>query len=104
MSLSYGWEKLHLAVHALCSEGDTKDRLTGAVVNNLIHINPHNDLPEQMRLEFCEFVESMRRVNPISNEGAIRATVDSFQYADVKRAIEKIIGFYDQVCRYMGQR
>ena len=57
MSLSYGWEKLHLAVHSLCGQGEQSQRLVNAVVYNLIHITPENDLPEEIRGEFQEFMD-----------------------------------------------
>ena len=52
MSLSYGWEKLHNAIHSLCGQGSQAARLINAVAYSLIHIDPKNDIPEDIRDEF----------------------------------------------------
>ena len=98
---SYGWEKLHLAVHSLTGNGTQEDRLEEALVFNLIHIRPENDLPQTMREEFTEFMEQMTSEAATGEEGTIRATVTTFDEFQRRQAIEKIIGFYDTVCRHM---
>jgi hypothetical protein len=103
--LSYGWEKLHLAVHSLSlslsGASHQKERLVNAVVYNLIHITPENDLPPEQRDEFRQFIEKITSVEAKGNEGTVQATVDSLDELGTSRAIEKIIGFYDTVCRHM---
>jgi hypothetical protein len=100
MSLSYGWEKLHLAIHALTGQGTQTERLSDAIVFNLIHVSPENDLPEEMREEFTAFMGEMSSLEAIGDEGTIQATVNTFDEIERKRAIEKIISFYDTVCRH----
>lgn len=99
MSLSYGWEKLHTAVHSLCGTSSQNQRLVNAVVFSLIHITPENDLPDEMREEFQQFMGEMTSVDAVGDEGSVQATVDILGETGVSRAIEKIIGFYDAVCR-----
>jgi len=102
MSLSYGWEKLHLAVHSLSGQGEQAQRLVNAVVNNLIHITPENDLPEEICNEFHEFMDEITSVEAKGDEGTVQATANTLDEIGLSRAIEKIISFYDTVCRYCG--
>ena len=98
----YGWEKLHLAVHSLAGAMPQKERLVSAVTSNLIHITPGRDLPPELRDEFRQFMEEITSVDARANEGTIQATIDRLNEVGISRAIDKIIGFYDAVCRHMG--
>jgi hypothetical protein len=98
---SYGWEKLHTAIHSLTGSSSQKDRLVNAICYSLIHIDPDNDLPAELREDFSGFMVEMTSVNAIGNEGSVRATVDRLDEIGVAGAIEKIISFHDTVCRHM---
>lgn len=98
---SYGWEKLHLAVHSLAGASSQRDRLVNAVVYNLIHIRPENDLSPALRIEFNQFMQDITSVAAKGNEGTVQATVDSLDEVGRSKVIEKIISFYDAVCRHM---
>lgn len=98
---SYGWEKLHIAVHTLAGATDQKQRLVNAVVFNLIHITPENDLPPQIQNKFKEFMQHITSIPAIGDGGTVQATIETFDEMEIGRAIEKIISFYDTVCRYM---
>lgn len=98
---SYGWEKLHLAVNSLAGASSQRERLVNAVVFHLIHITPENDLPPELQIEFKQFMQSITSVAAKGNEGTVQATVDSLDEVAMHREIEKIIGFYDTVCRHM---
>ena len=97
---SYGCEKLHTAVSCLAGMGDQRKRLIDAVVSSLICINPDRDLPPEIRSDFAQFIGDVTSVKAERDEGNIRATVDSLDEMGVHRAVEKIIGFYDIVCRH----
>jgi len=101
---SYGWEKLHVAVHSLAGAASQKERLVGAVVFSLIHINPDVDLPEKMRDEFKQFMQEITSVAAMRDEGTVQATIDTYDELALSRAVEKIIGFYDEICHYRGGR
>ena len=101
--MSYGWEKLHLAVHSLAGLGSMDERLANAVSYNLIHITPENDLPEEIQEDFREFMSHITSVPQVGDEGSIRATINTFDEAQMTMAVEKIISFYDRSCRYMPQ-
>lgn len=99
---SYGWEKLHLAVHCLAGHGDRRKRLAGALLTlNVLVARPEDKyLPDEIQAEFVEFWKEMTSVEAKGNEGTITATVNSLDEMGIGRAIEKIIEFYDTVCRY----
>lgn len=46
---SYGWEKLHLAMHSLAGDGTQAKRLVSAIIFNLIHIRPDENLPPRCK-------------------------------------------------------
>lgn len=98
-SYHYGWEMLHLAVNSLTGHQSQRQRLVDAVLGNLIHINPENDLPPVMHEEFTSFVEGMGSAK-VGNEYAAMKSLDD---REVHQAFEKIISFYDTVCRHMKQ-
>ena len=97
---SYGWEKLQRAVSCLAGRGDQRERLVDAVVSSLIRISPDRDLPPEIRSDFAQFIGDITSVKAERDEGNIQATIDSLDEMGVHRAVEKIIGFYDTVCRH----
>jgi len=100
MSFSYGWEKLHLAVHSLTDSGNQADRLVDATSFSLINITPKSDLPKEIQEGFETLMKELTSVKPTGDEGSIRATINTFGEAELSNAIEKIISFYDTICRH----
>ncbi|WP_149980962.1 hypothetical protein [Pseudoalteromonas rhizosphaerae] len=100
MSISYGWEKLYLAIDCLTSEGDQTGRLVDAVSFNLAQITSENDLPESLKLRFDNLMESFRAVQPTQNEGLFRATINSFSAMERKAAVEEIISLYTEISKH----
>jgi len=99
---SYGWEKLYSAVRNLAGQGKQRDRLVSAV-RSLTIIRAEeakHHFPKEMQDEFIEFRKEMTSVEATGEEGTIQATVNSLDEMGVRRAVEKIISFYDTVCRY----
>ncbi len=102
MSLySYGWEKFHVAVHSLAGALDQKKRLENAILFSLIHIVPERDIPPEILEEFILFMKEISSVSARGDEGTVHATVAGLDEIGVKLAVEKVIGFYDTICRYM---
>ncbi len=95
----YGWEKLHIAVHILTGIESQRNRLIDAVSSSLAHIMPDKDLPEELRDPFEQFMNEMTSIESAS-EGSIRATINTLEEAEIRHAFERIISFYDTVCRY----
>ena len=97
----YGWEKLYNAVRCLSGKGDQRSRLANALlVLHVLHIPEHHHLPDDIQTEFNEFFEEMTSKEAIGDEGRINATVRSLDETQVSQAVEKIIDFYDTICRY----
>lgn len=88
-------------MYSLAGNGTQAERLVDAVVFNLIQIRPDENLPPSMRSEFEEFMSYISSVKAKGDEGTVAATVNTLDEWSRKQAIEKIIGFYDTVCRHM---
>jgi hypothetical protein len=98
---SYGWQKLYCSVQVLVGPGDLRERLADALLGlGLLTVSPEDHLPEVIRAEFTTFLKKMVSVKAIANEGNLVATVNSLDETDLRRAAEKILDFYDKVCRY----
>lgn len=100
MSLDYGWEKLDMSVHYLSGSESKSERLYNAVTYSLINIKPEYELPESLRKDFATLMAELTAVKAIDDEESVRATINSFGEVELSRAIEKIISFYDSVCRH----
>lgn len=100
MEFSYGWRKLHGAVRSLCGAGSQLERLVDAVLFNLIHITPESDLPESVRDEFQEFMRGVGFSSAVRGGGEVQTPLRVLDEIGLNRAAEKIVGFYDAVCRH----
>jgi len=101
---SYAWEKLYNAVLCLTGQGDQRERLNSAVHTlNVLRARPQDKyLPDEIQTKFVKFMEEMTSVEAKGAEGTITATVNTLDEMGICRAIEKIIRFYDTVCRHEG--
>jgi hypothetical protein len=98
---NYAWQKLYSALRGLVGPGDLRERLIGAVLGlSPLMVSPKDNLPEVIRAEFTTFLEKMSSVKPIAIEGTVMVTINSLDEASLRRAAEKILDFYDKVCRY----
>lgn len=97
---SYGWENLYDAVRILASEGSLKERLKNGLIYHVVNINPEEHLPEEIRDKFNAFIKEINAQPPRGDEGSIQATVDKLEPVAVSEMVDKIISFYDTVCRY----
>ena len=99
MSLVFGWEKMYLAVDALCGRGSQGDRLIDATTLCLSDIRP-DDLPVELRGEFIQLMDELTAVRVNGNEANIRATVNSLDPSDRDKAIGKILHIFSATCRH----
>ncbi|MFZ0033394.1 MAG: hypothetical protein WAK60_00205 [Sedimentisphaerales bacterium] len=100
---NYGWQQLHGAVHCLAGSGIQRLRLAyaaAALHNHTVLQNPKNHLPKEIRDEYIEFVRKMSSVKATGDEGNFQATVNTLDEMEMNRATEKILSFYDTICRY----
>jgi hypothetical protein len=103
---SYGWQQLYSAVLCLADLGDIRKRLAfaaAALHNSEVLRNPKSHLPKEIRDEYIEFVRKMSSVKATGDEGNFQATVNTLDEMEMKRAAEKIISFYDTICRYQSR-
>jgi hypothetical protein len=100
---SRGWEKLHLAVQVLTGTAAPRERLIEALIGHLVHLDPADDLPYELREEFSDFVRAM--TTPLAGAEGQAATVplrvSALDAIAVQRAYDRILDYYDTVCRYM---
>jgi len=97
----YGWEKLYQGVRILTMEIPQRKRLVLAM-SEIGRIRPDEHLPNKIVEEFNEFIAYITSVPAKGDEGTIAATVNSLDDSEISEAIDKIIGFYDKVCRHSG--
>lgn len=104
MSIDYGWEKLHSAIHCLCGKRDQRSRLASAVGSLHVLVTTYEQtkshLPEADFDEFWEFMKKMTSREAVGDEGNIVATVNHLDEGEISKAVEKIISFYDNICRH----
>lgn len=101
MSLSYGWQKFHAAIHVLTGSQPIRTRVTNAIASSLYGLKDE-DLPKEMVTGFRTFINAMTSVPAKGEEGTIAATVDSLSELDLEEVISKIISMHDTVCRAYG--
>jgi hypothetical protein len=101
MSLVYAWEKLFLAVGALCGRGSQRTRLANATTLYLVHLRP-DDLPSDLRREFMQLMSDLRVVRGRGEEANIQATINSLDASVRERAIQKILHIFSSACRHLG--
>ena len=73
--------------------------MVGAVVYSLIHLKP-DDLPEEIRADFKQLMESLSRVKPEGDEGSVKATVNAMSEEEVQSMVDKIVSMHDTVTRH----
>ncbi len=99
-TISYGWEKLYLAILTLTGSGPIQDRLISAWIYHLSHIRPEENLPEELREEFIKLEENLNREEPFGNEGSIRATINKMDKSEIKDSVEKIVSLFSRIAKY----
>ena len=101
MGINYAHQKFLTALLTLTASGTIQDRLAGALCYSLGSIGLQ-DVPEGIRDEFRDFMESMTAVHGNGDEGDYRATVESFDEMKLTTTVEKILSFYDTVTMHYG--
>jgi hypothetical protein len=72
--MSSAWEHLFAATAILASAGPIKHRLTEAYRAHLESLD-QDELPKEVREEFCSINSCLCRVRPMRGETAVQATV-----------------------------
>ncbi len=100
----YGHEQLSRAVSYLETQYDTPaKRLENVVVDNLDHITPDVDLPEELRDEFIEMMERFGKVWGTSQEeGTLARAVRTMTEGEVRSTIDTVTDLYRRLCEETG--
>lgn len=96
--MSQAWEMLRAAVHKLAKVGSPKERLVGALSENLLLIRP-KDLPPEIRKDYAALVDELCLGRVQENGATIKSMVESVDDAQVALMIDSIIDMYDAVTR-----
>jgi len=99
ITLSYAWEKLHMAVLALAAlRVPIKERLVLAYVHNLSVLEPE-DVPEPIKAKFNAVHKRITEADPVGDEGRIRASVNAMSDEEASHLAEEIVSMYDKITR-----
>lgn len=99
MKYSYGKQKLLCAMFSLIGPADQKTRLTYACGHLADLREPEKHIPEDILPDFLHFMQEMRSGQPLTTESAFEATVIGLTDTEVNAKAEKILHWYDYVCR-----
>ena len=101
MSLIFAWEKLYLAVAALCGPGSQSERLANATTLYLVHLRP-DDLPSDLRREFIQLMNDLKTARARGKEANIQATIRSLDASVREQAIRRIVLIFSSACRHLA--
>ena len=97
MALSYGYEKLTLAMHSMAtSSASIQERIAHAYMFHLIHLR-REDLPDGLWWIMQEISAQVTAKEAIANEGKVMATVNQMSDEDAVAIAHKIASLFDQV-------
>ena len=92
MALDDAREKLYRAVKTLAiTDSDIKSRLTAACVNELMHINPENDLPDHLREKFYQLHLQL------TAQGSTPETIAYMTTREASSAAAEVVSLYEQI-------
>lgn len=103
MSIDYTWEKLYAAVLILASgTGSIQERLCNAYADSLMRLQDRNDFPVEMRDDFEAIQNELTAVQPLGDEGSIKASTNAMTDDKASEIAEKIVLMYDQITRMVS--
>ncbi len=91
--------RFYAAVSVLAGHGHIKQRLVKAYEENLAVIED-GDLPIAVKQSFADLRHMMSRVDPLKEEGPIRASVRKMSVEEADECAHKIIDLYGDMIRY----
>ena len=94
MTISYAWEKFYSAVRTLVLIPEPlRNRLASAATDDIMHVQPERDLPDELRGKFEEIMKKL------TSEGSISVSVNNLTDDEVKDMADKIISLYDHIVK-----
>jgi hypothetical protein len=98
VAMSSAWEHLFAATAILASSGPIKQRLIDAYRTHLAGID-QDELPKEIREEFCSVADCMSCVRPLRGETAEQATVRKMSDIEAGRVALRIVSMLGAVAR-----
>ena len=96
--MSSAWEHFFAATAVLASSGPIKQRLIDAYRTHLASID-QDELPKEIRDEFCSVTDCMCRVRPLRGETAEQATVRKMSDMEAGRVAMRIVNMLGVIAR-----
>jgi hypothetical protein len=96
--MSTTWENFFAATAMLASAGPIKHRLIEAYRTHLADLQ-QDDLPKEIREEFCSLTSCMSCVRPLRGETAQQATVRKMSDMEASRAAMRIVNMLGVITR-----
>jgi hypothetical protein len=98
VAMSSAWEHLFAATAILASSGPIKQRLIDAYRTHLASID-QDELPKEIREEFCSVANCMSCVRPLRGETAEQATVRKMSDLEAGRIATRIVNMLGAIAR-----
>jgi len=96
--MSSAWENFFAATVVLVSSGPIKQRLLAAYRTHLATID-RDDLPKEVREEFCSVANCMSCVRPLNGETAEQATVRKMSDIEAGQIAGRIVNILGAIAR-----
>ena len=101
--MSNAWESFFAATAMLVSAGPIKHRLLEAYRQHLAAVD-QEQLPKEIREEFCTLCSGMACVRPLRGETAVQATVRKMSDAEAGLKATQIVNMLGVIAKAQGQQ
>lgn len=98
--MSYHLDRFHSAVMVLAGDGHVKSRLIKAFEENLAGI-AEDDLPADMKQDFCELKSCMTAIEPLRDEGPASASVRKMSTSDASDCAVRVVTMYGEMLKHL---
>ena len=101
--MSTAWEHFFAATSMLASNGPIKHRLAEAYRTHLANLDTE-EIPKEIRDEFCSLSSCMSSVSPLRGENAVQATVRKMSDMEAGGVAMRIVNMLGTIARNQNQR
>jgi hypothetical protein len=96
--MSTAWEHFFAATSMLASNGPIKHRLAEAYRTHLANLDTE-EIPKEIRDEFCSLSSCMSSVSPLRGENAVQATVRKMSDSEAGGVAMRIVNMLGTIAR-----
>jgi hypothetical protein len=96
--MSTAWEHFFAATSMLASSGPIKHRLAEAYRTHLANLDTE-EIPKEIRDEFCSLSSCMSSVSPLRGENAVQATVRKMSDTEAGGVAMRIVNMLGIIAR-----